>query len=349
VDEHEAPILALDLGGTQLRAALVQRDGTLVARRSERTPREAEPMIAAASRALELARAEAKRRGSAEPSAIGISAPGPLDPINGVLIDPPNLDRKLWGFPLARALSDALELPAYLERDTHVAALGEGEFGAARGFADYVYLTVSTGIGGAVVSGGRLMRGPDGLAGELGHISVDMDGPVCGCGARGHLEATSSGTGIARTARERGIGEITAAQIAALEKSGDSIAAEIMQYARRAFAHAVVSIVDVFNPDRVVVGGGIAMGQGDRLLGPARDAVAQFAFRRQAARVRIVPAQLGDDVGLIGALSLVSLARVGEDRYLNSAVTASGHVALLTQPAAAHDQIEATTVDDASN
>lgn len=318
MDQADRPVLALDLGGTQLRTALVMADGTLAARRAGPTPRDGEAMVDTAARALRTALDEAASLGLPEPYALGISAPGPLDPIEGVLIDPPNLDRRLWGFPLARALGDALGLPAYLERDTHVAVLGEGRFGAARGFSDYVYLTVSTGVGGGVVSGGRLMRGPDGLAGELGHLTVDINGPMCGCGARGHLEATTSGTGIARAARERGLGDISAVQVAALEDAGDEAAAEIMDYARRAFAAAVVTIVDVFNPDRLVVGGGIAIGQGERLLGPARDAVERYSFRRQAARVEIVPALLGDDVGLIGALALVRLARVGEDRHLNS-------------------------------
>jgi glucokinase len=317
MDGAERPVLALDLGGTQLRTALVMPDGTLACRRAGPTPRDGEAMVDAAARALRNALDEAASTGLGKPYALGISAPGPLDPMAGVLIDPPNLDRRLWGFPLARSLGDALGLPAYLERDTHVAVLGEGEFGAARGFTDYVYLTVSTGVGGGVVSGGRLMRGPDGLAGELGHLTVDFDGPLCGCGARGHLEATTSGTGIARAARERGLGDISAAQVAALEDAGDETAAGIMDYARRAFAAALVTIVDVFNPDRIVVGGGIAIGQGERLLGPAREAVQSHAFRRQAARVEIVPAQLGDDVGLIGALALVRLARVGEDRHLN--------------------------------
>ncbi len=249
---------------------------------------------------------------------------------------------------MADALGDAFGVPAYLERDTQVAALAEGEFGAARGVRDYVYLTVSTGIGGGVVIDGRLMRGPDGLAGELGHLTVDLDGPQCGCGARGHLEATSSGTGIARAARDRGLGDISAAQVAALEDAGDAAATQIMDYARRTFAAAVVSIVDVFNPTRVVVGGGIAIGQGDRLLQPAREAVERLSFRRQAARVEVVPALLGDDVGLIGALSLVRLARVSEDRHLNFDTGAAGQVALMPDSAAAHDQIEQYRVEDAA-
>ena len=318
---HEAsnrqPVLALDLGGTQLRTAVAMPDGTLVARRAEPTPRDADAMVETAERALRTAMSEARAAGvTTSPRALGISAPGPLDPINGVLIDPPNLDRRLWGFALAPTLGDALGVEAILERDTQVAALAEGEFGAARGIRDYVYLTVSTGIGGGVVIDGRLMRGPDALAGELGHMTVDMDGPACGCGARGHLEAISSGTGIARAAEAKGLGDISAAQVAALEDAGDETAAQIMNYARRAFAAALVSIVDVFNSTRIVVGGGIAIGQGDRLLSPAREAVAQYSFRRQAARVEVVPAQLGDDVGLIGSLSLVRLALVGEDRGL---------------------------------
>jgi glucokinase len=308
------PVLALDLGGTQLRTAVALPDGRLVGRRAEPTPRDADAMVEAATRALRTALSEARAQGVAPPTALGISAPGPLDPFNGVLIDPPNLDRRLWGFALARALGDELGVAAFLERDTQVAALAEGQFGAARGLDDYVYITISTGVGGGVVTGGRLMRGPDGLAGELGHITVDLDGPPCGCGARGHLEATSSGTGIARMARERGLGDVSAAQVAALEDAGDGDAAVIMGYARRAFAQALVSVVDIFNPTRVVIGGGIAMGQGDRLLDPAREAVERLCFRRQAARVDVVPAQLGDDVGLVGALSLVRLARVGEDR-----------------------------------
>ena len=120
----------------------------------------------------------------APPTAVGISAPGPLDPRQGVLIDPPNLDPSLRGFALAQAISEGIGLPVHVERDTQVAVLAEGEFGAARGFADHVYLTVSTGIGGGVVIGGRLLRGPDGLAGELGHLLIDINGPECGCGAR---------------------------------------------------------------------------------------------------------------------------------------------------------------------
>ena len=309
-----AAVLALDLGGTQLRTALVLADGTLHGRRAVATPRTAADVVGACLASLRATLDAALDANAPAPRAIGISAPGPLDPLHGVLIDPPNLDRSLWEYPLAAAIGEPLGLTAVIERDTQVAALAEGRFGAARGLSDYVYLTVSTGIGGAAVIDGRLLRGPDGHAGELGHMTVDFDGPACGCGARGHLEAMSSGTGIARAARAAGMGDLTASQLAAAEERGDERATLIMERARAAFAAAAISIVDIFNPQRLIVGGGVAIGQGDRLLGQAREAVRGHAFRRPAARVEIVAAELGDDVGLIGCVSLVSLALLGEDR-----------------------------------
>ncbi len=332
-----AAVLALDLGGTQLRTALTLADGSVMARHASRTPRNADEILARCVEQLRSSRDEALAEGAPAAAAIGISAPGPLDATSGTLLDPPNMDRSLWDYPLGPRISEALELPFAIGLDVHVAALGEGDYGAAIGLTDYIYLTVSTGVGGAVVSGGRLMLGADGLAGELGHLLVDIDGPPCGCGARGHLEALASGTGIARAAREEGLGEIDARQVAELEERGDAAAARIMERARRAFAEAVVTMVDVFNPQRIVVGGSIAAGQSDRLLGPAREAVRDHAYRRQAQRVEIVPAALGDDVGLVGGLSLVNLAAVGEDRRINPRATEPGQVALSDLRSAADD------------
>ena len=314
-------VLALDLGASRVRTAVVLDDGTLAGRRTARTPRPLAELVDRCAHELRLSLAAARDHGASDPTALSISAPGPLDPRRGIFLDPPNLDPSLWRFPLAARLGEELGLPALLERDTQVAALGEGAFGAARGLTDYVYLTVSTGVGGAIVSDGRLLRGPDGLAGELGHMTIDVNGPVCGCGARGHLEALASGTGIVNAARAAGREIETASQVAAHEEAGEPWAHEIMERARQAFAAAAVSIVDVFNPQRIIVGGGVAAGQGERLLGPARAAVKRHAFRGQAERVEIVPAQLGDDVGLIGGLALVGLARMGDHGYLHNDAT----------------------------
>lgn len=359
------PVLALDMGGTRLRTALVLATGELVARRAARTPRgDATALVSACLALLEDTRSAARvERPEAVPVALAISAPGPLDPLRGVLVDPPNLDHSLWGFPLAATLGTALNLPAVLERDTQVAALAEGRFGAGRGFDDYVYLTISTGIGGAVVSDGHLLRGPDGVAGELGHLAIDStDGPVCGCGARGHLEGIASGTGIAaaageaiesgavpadsplgRIARDAG-SALEASHVARAEDEGDAIAAQIMQRARAAFAAAAVSIVDVFNPSRVIVGGGVATGQGDRLLGPARERVREQAFRTQARRAEIVPAELGDDVGLVGGVLLVELANI-ESAGIESGAWASGQMGLHTD-ASGRDDLADDRSDD---
>jgi glucokinase len=322
------PVLALDLGASRIRAAVVRPDGSLAARAEGPTRVQDGPtgVIADSIALLREVRSAAGADLGSLVRAVGVSAPGPLDPRRGVLIEPPNLGPAFRDVPFARPIGDALELPVVLERDTNVALLGELGFGAARGARDVLYLTVSTGIGGAILADGRLIGGPDGAAGELGHMLIDLDGPACGCGARGHLEAISSGVAIARAAKEAiaagtapglaalavqsALGALSARDVADAEDAGDPTARAIMTYARRAFAAALVSLVDAFAPELVVIGGSIARGQGERLLGPVREAVARLAFRVPAARVRIVTAALGDDVGLVGALGLVA-ARIG--------------------------------------
>ena len=328
-------VLALDLGGTQIRAAAVREDGSIAARMARRTPVDEGPaaIVRACRDALRESRTEFGRDSpEAERSLVGISlsSPGPIDPWRGVIVEPPNLGPEFRDVPLAERIEGDLGLPAYLERDTRIAALGEGAFGAARGSTEYLYVTVSSGVGGAIVTEGRLLMGPDGTAGELGHFPVDFHGPPCGCGGVGHLEAFASGVAIAREARRAiesgrspeladfarrlGADELDARHVAEAEDVGIAAAHEIMEEARRAFAAACVGWVDVFDPDLIVVGGSVALGQGERLLGPARETVAREAFRTPARRVRIVPAALGDDVGLVGGLVLVH-ARAGDDRW----------------------------------
>ncbi len=321
------PVLALDLGGTNARAAVVTPDGELTVRHAGSTPMDA-GMGAVIDYCLGLlrdARTEHVAAGGAEPIAVGMAAPGPLDPISGALIDPPNLRGEWWGFPLAPTIGAALGLPWALGKDTNVNILAERDFGAGEGSGDLIYLTISTGVGGAVLSDGRPVVGPDGVAGELGHMTVDMNGPTCGCGGVGHLEAFASGTGIAANARaalakgeeapelRRIAAEIAPAPLNAVHVSqaadlGDPAAGVILEDARRAVAVAVVSIVNIFGPDVVILGGGITLAWGERLIAPAREAVARSAFRIQAQRARVVQAALGDDVGLIGTVPLVASA-----------------------------------------
>ena len=266
---------------------------------------------------------------------IGICTPGPVDPWRGVVVQPPNLGADFFDVPISAPLEAALGLPALLERDTNVAALGEMAFGAARGCRDFVYLTVSTGVGGAIVSNGSIFQGPDGTAGELGHTPVAME-EVCGCGAVGHLEAFMGGAAIAKTARravaegrspylkscaaKKGIDAVEASDVAAGDDAGDEACRSIMERGRRAFAIACVGFVDSLNPTRIVVGGAIADAQGERLLGPARAEVAATAFRTPRSRVQIVPAELGADVGLAGAHPLV-IARLGDPAWRGGRAT----------------------------
>jgi glucokinase len=319
------PVLALDLGASRIRVAAVSPNGRLDAWADARTPGAQGPDAVVAAcidrlRGVLDALEPAERRDIA---GIGIAAPGPVDPRIGTLIEPPNVGPGFHDIPLAGPVADAFGLPVVLERDTHVAALGEATYGIARGVRDFLYLTVSTGIGGAIVANGELYGGADGVAGEIGHIPVELDGPPCGCGAKGHLEAISSGSGIARQARMAieagsapGLARIAerlapvpleARDVAAAEDAGDLVAAAIMGRARRAFGAALVGLVNVFNPALIVVGGTIAREQGERWLGPARDAVNQEAFRVPRERVRVVAAALGDDVGLLGAQPLIGL------------------------------------------
>jgi glucokinase len=331
----DAPaVLALDLGASRIRAAVVAGDGRVLGRITRPTLVASGPaaVVDACVEALEAVRRDPAVAGRALVG-LGVAAPGPLDAATGTLLEPPNLGPAFHGLHLGDDLGRATGLPVAMERDTNVAALAEHAFGSARDERDFLYLTVSTGIGGAIMADGRLFRGPDGLAGELGHVLVDLDGPPCGCGARGHLEAVASGSGIARLARDRietgdapglaafaerardrdrdragvGGGEIDARLVAAAEQAGDPAAADIMGRARRAFAAALVGLVDVFTPHLVVVGGSLATAQGERWLAPARDAVAALAFRAVARRTRVVAAALGDDVGLAGAVPLLAL------------------------------------------
>jgi glucokinase len=253
---------------------------------------------------------------------VGISSPGPLDPYAGIVLEPPNLGPEFRDIPLARALADSTGLPAFLDRDTNVSALGEHAFGAARDVADFIYLTVSTGVGGAIVAGGRVFHGPDGLAGELGHVQVALDGPRCGCGGEAHVEAFAGGASLAREARAlviagaspflaeraRALGEaaeLSAKDVAEGALAGDPACVELMDRARRALAAACVGYVHAFNPHRIVIGGSIAEGEGERLLEPIRAAIARDAFAVFARRVRVVPAGLGGDVSLAGCHPLV--------------------------------------------
>jgi glucokinase len=324
------PVIAVDLGGTRIRAAVVLPDGTRIARTERPTPSDQGPeaVVEACRAVAHQARDGAPADVAGDIAGIGISSPGPVDPVRGVVVEPPNLGPGFRDIALAAALGAAEHLPAFLDRDTNVAALGEHEFGAARGFQDFIYLTISTGIGGAIVTGGEILHGPDGFAGELGHVVVEMDGPRCGCGGPGHVEAIAAGVSLAREARAlvaadrspylaeqarrlRGVDELSAKEVAEGALAGDTACMQVMERARRAISAACVGYVNAFNPHRIVIGGSIAEHEGERLLQPIRDTIASEVFKVLAAKVSVVPAGLGGDVSLAGAQPLVMRALAG--------------------------------------
>ena len=325
----ERPILAVDLGGTQIRAALVTSDRTVHCRRAIPTADE-EGVEAVVGRIIEVAaavRSDAASVGLPEPVGVGISSPGPLDPWRGVVLLAPNLAG--WrNIPLAPPVAEALGLPAFLERDTNVAVMAEWRYGAAAGTRSAIYITVSTGIGGGVIIDGRPLIGPDGTAGEVGHMTLELDGPRCGCGGIGHVEAVASGTALAREARAllsrsgdsplsrlaASGGEVDAELVARAAELGDTECMALLERAWTAVGALCASLVNLLDPEVIVIGGSIAKHH-PRLFEVARLELERRAFPILLEGVRIEPAALGDDVSLIGSLPIVN-DRIGDPAYV---------------------------------
>ena len=320
-------ILAIDLGGTQIRAAHVSPDLTVSCRRAEET-RDEEGVEAVIDRICSYARAvrdDARRAGLPDPIGIGISSPGPLDPWHGVVIAPPNLAG--WrDVPLTARVAAGVGLPTFLERDTNAAVIAEWRYGAARHADDAVYVTVSTGIGGGLIVNGRPVIGKDGSAGEIGHITVEIDGPLCGDGMPGHAEAIGSGTAIAREGRallERGeapglaslarTAEVDAELVARAADEGDAACQGVLDRAWTAIGAMCASLVNTLNPEVVVLGGSIARHRPE-LLGVVRTEIDRRAFPGPARRVQVEMAEFGDDVSLIGLLPIVN-ERLNDPSY----------------------------------
>jgi glucokinase len=316
-DPAAQPILAIDLGGTQIRAAHISPDLTVSCRRAVATD-DKDGVDAVVGRICDLVRTvrdDAARAQLPAPRGVGISAPGPLDSRRGVVVAPPTLS--CWrDVPLSDRVQDVTELPTFLERDTNVALVTEWRFGAARGARTAIYITVSTGIGGGLLIDGRQLLGIDGAAGEVGHQTVELDGPLCGDGQPGHVEAIGSGTAIAREGRallERqasarlaalaGEAEVDAEMVARAADEGDPACQAILQRAWSSIAAAAASLVNVLNPEIIVFGGSISVHRPD-MLAAVREGVAQRAFPIPAQRVRLELAHHSEDVSLLGWLPL---------------------------------------------
>ncbi|GAB7064472.1 ROK family protein [Streptomyces mexicanus] len=307
---HTDLVAALDIGGTKIAGALVDGHGSILVRAQRATPaqEDGDTVMRAVEDVLgELAASPLWERATA----LGIGSAGPVDASAGT-VSPVNVPG--WrGYPLVeRARAAAGGLPVELIGDGVAITAAEHWQGAARGHDNALCMVVSTGVGGGLVLNGRLHPGPTGNAGHIGHISVDLDGDACPCGARGCVERIASGPNIARRALENGWrpgpdGDASAAAVAAAARAGDPVALASFERAARALAAGIAATATLVEIDIAVIGGGVGKA-GEVLFGPLRRALADYATLSFVQRLTVVPARMGTDAGLVGAAA-AALAR----------------------------------------
>ncbi|MEJ2449024.1 MAG: ROK family protein [Anaerolineales bacterium] len=244
---------------------------------------------------------------------IAAACPGPMDPINGIIISPPNIPEWRY-FPLHDFLSNTFNVPVALNNDANLAALGEWYFGAGKGCSDLIYLTISTGIGGGIILNDRLFIGASGFAAEIGHTTLLHNGPVCSCGKTGHLEAIASGPSIVRWVKSKledeslkehfPAGELTAKRISDAAEEGNQLAIAAYERAGKYIGLAIADLLHIFDIPTFIIGGGVS-NAGDLIFDPIRKSVEESVISDiYLENLRIVPAALGDDSGIKGALVL---------------------------------------------
>lgn len=320
---RDAPcLLGMDIGGTKLAVVVADRDGRII--RKERRPTQADRGPGAVVQTLcDMSRSVLTQASvdAGKVAGIGVSCGGPLDTSTGIVYSPPNLPD--WeAIPLKAWLEEELQMAALIENDANAGALAEWQFGAGRGYRDVVYMTMSTGIGGGLILDGRLYRGPADSAGEVGHMTIVADGPVCGCGKKGCLEALCSGPSIARRARELAMQEPDSLMVQMVDgriedirsetvmdaaRQDDTAALRLVDETARYMAVGIGNIVNVLNPEIIIVGTILVKAQ-DLLLTPIREYLRRETWERVYDTVQIVPAELGDTVGDMAAIAVIRQA-----------------------------------------
>ncbi|QQE77736.1 ROK family protein [Alicyclobacillus sp. SO9] len=298
--------VGVDLGGTKILTGLIDEDGR-IEKYVRRDTNAYEGPNAVVARIVETVKEVTTGVARGHIGGIGIGSPGPLDSHTGVVLSPPNLPG--WkNVPLKAIVEERTQLHTVLENDANAAAIGENYFGAGNNSTDLVYVTVSTGIGAGIIVNGSLMRGKTGSAGEIGHMIVDAHGRQCICGNRGCLEALSSGTSIAKIAREQFGEEHDAAEVADMAKNGDELAKRILDESFGYLGLGLVNIIHIFNPSVVVIGGGVSK-VGKPMFDVLTQVVRNRAFPTSGEIVEIKPAELGGMSGMIGSAVLARLHR----------------------------------------
>jgi glucokinase len=306
-------IVSVDIGGTHIRAAAYADGSTEPAKYQRTHTHSAKDKVY--DRILAAVQAVWLEKGSVE--AIGVSSPGPLDPNSGTILSTPNIP-ELHDFPLGPKLREHFGVPVFVNNDANLAALGEWSYGAGQGHHHVLYLTISTGIGGGVITDDRLLQGYHGMGGELGHVYVAPEGPLCSCGYPGHLEAFASGPSIVRYVNEQLAGGVTssiqptprmsAEEVAEAARKGDPLAREAYARAGEYLGIAVASFMHIFDPSIIILGGGVSQ-SGPLLLKPFEESLHKHVIHpRYFDNLTITKAALGDDAGLLGALALAHLS-----------------------------------------
>lgn len=308
-------IVAVDIGGTHIRVAVYEPNSILPLNHHRTRSQATETGVY--DRLLQAVETVWPQE---KVDAIGIASPGPLDPYTGTILATPNIPE--WqNFPLASKLCKHFGVPVYLDNDANMAGLAEWQYGAGKGHQDLVYLTISTGIGGGVISSGHLLQGFHGMAAELGHMIIDADGPLCGCGYHGHVESFSSGPAIARYVNEQiGLGQksalqadpdLTARQVAEAAQHGDPLAISAFERAGHYLGIGVANYLAIFDPSILIFGGGVSQ-VGDLLFKPFEASLRKHTFHpHYLDNLIITKAALGDDAGLLGALALARIRSEG--------------------------------------
>jgi glucokinase len=308
-------VLGIDLGGTGVKTALVSEAKEILAQETRPTQAEQGQDIVIANM-VASAEAVITQSGITRKNIIaaGVGAPGPLNWRTGIVYSPPNLPG--WSnVPLADLMSQKLGIPCFLENDANAACYGEFWMGAGQGTETMCLLTLGTGVGGGVVTFGKLLRGLDGTAGEIGHLKVQgQGGRSCGCGSTGCLETYGSVTGMLYTAQEgleagqstslnemcnRDYATLTGKMISDAAQYGDTLANNVIAETAKWLGIGISSLINIFNPEKVVLCGGM-IAAGERLFAPIRQEATSGAFEVPATRVEIVPAELGADSGVLG-------------------------------------------------
>jgi len=314
-------VIGVDLGGTNIVVSAMSADGSrLFGAHTEptRAAEGADAVLARMARMVNETVSQVLREAEVGREAIlgiGLGAPGTVDRDHGLVLDAPNLD---WhNFPLAERMTAMTGLPVKIDNDANCATYGEWWLGAARGGRNVIGITIGTGVGGGIIIDRQVYHGSTDAAGEIGHITIDLNGRRCGCGNYGCLEAYASGTAIALRAREAlhndetsilpslvggDVSRITAAVVYQAAGEGDALALEIVRDTAKYLGAGLANLLNVFNPDIVVVAGGVTHA-GDFLFGPLRTEVRRRAFRSVSDACRIVPGTLPGTAGVVGAVA----------------------------------------------